>query len=162
MRIMVDITAKQMRIAELKSQGLKNKEIAAIEYPEAHGHAGDVIVSRELKKPHVAQYVDKGREIALKRYSVTWDTMIAKLTVMLNADKTDNLTGQIKPDYITQMNAIKLLIPLLEKKLEQPRIITDDSALQTVLNSGDEVELVKATFRKSAPSWHLNKPKLEA
>ena len=136
---MVEITAKQKRMAEMKSKGLSNREIAAIEYPHAKLHAGDVIVSRELKKLSVAKYVDKGREAALRRYSITWDRVIAKLNFFLDSDN-NNL----------QMQALRTILPMLEHS--EPIQKQDYTELSKAINSNiDDVELQRIVFKKTNP-----------
>lgn len=142
---MAELSEKQLRLAEMKSQGMKNKDIATALYPNATEHAGAVIVSRELKKPHVAQYVDKGREHALKKYKVNWDRIIFKLDKMLDAEKTNYRTGEIEPDYAAWGVAISKLMPMLGQVKETP---TQEN--YTMIKKGmDEVELQRLVFKKN-------------
>jgi len=149
---MVNLSVKQRRIAQLKSKGMKNKDIAKIEYPEAKEHSGEVLVSRQLKKPYVAQFVEQGREIALRKYSINWDILIAKLTVMLNAEKTDFHSGEILPDNTTQLAAIKELAKMLtdlEKSNNQQNTPLNNTELIKALNSNvDEVELMRLVLNQ--------------
>ena len=147
---MAQLTEKQLRIAKLKSEGKTNRDIAKIEYPDAKDHAGEVIVSRELKKGHVAKYVEQGREIALKKYGVTWDILIAKLVIMLNADKSDFHTGEILPDFTVQMSALKELAKMLDKPTQDRTTPIDNKDLVNALNNSiDDVELQRLVFRKN-------------
>jgi hypothetical protein len=148
---MVELSEKQEKLIELKSQGMKNKDIAAILYPEATEHAGAVIISRELQKPHVAKYVQQGRDAILKKYDINWNTIIAKLVIMLNAEKTDGLTGEIKPDYVLQLQVIKTILPMLDKANPQQNPIKNYPELQRALDKGNEVELQRLVFKKNEP-----------
>jgi hypothetical protein len=148
------ITAKQKQIAKLKSQGLKQKDIAKIVYPEATEHSGAVLISRELKKGHVAKYVEQGRDIAIKKYAITWDKLISKLNAMLEAEKFNQFTGEIVPDYTTQLSAVKVFMNMLpvDDDKTSPHIY-DNNDLQKALSSNvDEVELQRLTFRKKSTS----------
>jgi len=148
---MAELSIKEQEIIKLKSQGLKNREIAKIVYPQATQHAGDVLISRALKKPDVAKYVDQGVERALSKHNIHWDNLIGKLKIMLDADKTNPMTGEISADYAVQLNAIKTLISLMPKQQANnaPSNITE--LTEAINNNVDDVELQRITFKKSAP-----------
>jgi len=141
-----DIDAKQAQIIELKSQGKTNRDIGKIVYPERSQTVADTLVSRQLKKPHVAKYVDQGKERALAKYNITWDILMAKLIVMLNAEKRHALTGEVMPDNNLQFQVVKELIKMLDKKPEQQlNQVTNNIALIHALKSNaSEIDLLDA------------------
>jgi hypothetical protein len=151
------LTNKQAEIVKLKSQGLTNRAIAKIVYPEATIHAGDVLVSRQLKKSHVAKYVDQGREIALRKYNITYDLLLAELTIMLSAMKTDIHTGEVLPDYQVRLAAVKTFLPMLEKPpgTAKTNPITNPELFKALKDNNNEVELQRIVFTKN-PTQPIN------
>lgn len=146
---MVEISDKNLRIAKLRSEGKTLKEIARIEYPAATESSGTTIVSRELKKPHVAKYIDKGREYELKKHNITWERLIRKLEAKLEATKTDYHTGKILDDNATQLQAIKMLVTMLsENKATQIQGSTTNTTelVNAIKDNLNDVELQRVIF----------------
>lgn len=113
-----NISDKQKRIVEAKIKGLKNKDIAKIEYPQATQGSGEVLVSRQLKKEAVAQYYQQSRDLALQDLNITWRRIISVYEAGLNASKMDQFTGEITEDHTTRMSAADKLAKILPKEQE--------------------------------------------
>lgn len=119
---MVNLSVKQRRIIAYKMEGKTNKEIGALEYPKASEESQAVLVSRELKKQAVAQYLSKGLAESLDEFNINWPRLIKPLSDALNADKTvvhgnnaeDGWT-EVVPDHTIRLAALKQAIKLLEQ-----------------------------------------------
>lgn len=146
---MVDIpTPKQRRIIKSKIKGTSNKDIGAIEYPNATPRSQEVLVSRELKKGHVAQYYEQSKLQALKEHNITWSRIIAPLSDALEAgtkwQTTDEETGEVTThetiDHATRLRASKQAQDLLRIKDE---VDPDAAPLNTLPAGIDEIQLVR-------------------
>jgi hypothetical protein len=138
---MIELDVNQQKIADLKSQGKTNREIAKIVYPQQKLRNAEVLVSRQIRKPNVAKYIDKGKEYALIKYNMTWNRIIAKLEYFLDGDN-ENL----------QFQALRTLISLLPDKIE-PTNKQDNKELIAAINSKvDDVELQRIVFKKNEPT----------
>lgn len=129
---MVKISKKQERIARLKAEGLKNIEIAKQEYPRAKPESQAVLVSRELKKPNVAQYVEQMKEIAIKESNITWKRI------------TDAISEGLESERITErLSAAKQARELLEEQKHREEV------KQVNLPSNmDEIQLIRLLKNK--------------
>lgn len=137
---MVKITPKQRRIVKAHAKGVKNKDIGLVEYPMANSNSQAVLVSRELKKPNVAQYSEQMKLIALKENNITWTRIAKVINEALDADKMNQFTGEITPDYTIRLSANKQAQNLLEAKQ-----INDEfkEQLQRLPIGADTIELVR-------------------
>lgn len=139
---MVELSPKQRRIINAKLKGKKNKEIAPIEYPNAKEHSGEVLISRELKKPHVAQYYDKELSVLLAEHNVTKNQYLMNIGEAMQATKQNQFTGEVTPDHATRLQANK----------QAERFLDFDSApLQDIpdLTGLDEIALTHAVFKRN-------------
>lgn len=134
---------KQRRIVKAKIQGKKQRDIAAIEYPNAQLKSKDVLVSRELKKPIVAKYMDKELALLLEEQGVTKSQYILNIGQAMKADKQNNFTGEITPDWATRLSANKMAERFIKFEEEQPKENTPD------MTGLDDMELVGAVFKKT-------------
>ena len=135
-------TQKQRRIVRAKINGKKQREIGDIEYPNAKLPSKDVIISRELKKPHVAKYLEQSKLIALKESNITWKRVTDVISDSLDAEKQNNFTGEITPDYSTRLSAAKQARDLLDL----PKETKDEELKEKLLDiseNADEVQLLK-------------------
>lgn len=137
-----ELRAKEQRIAQARLQGKKLKEIAKEEYPNASKHAGEVQVSRVLKKPRVAQYIEQEKTVALKTYGFTWDRIIRKLNDKIDATKSDFHTGELVDDNSTQLQALKMVISLLDLPKDTNESQIKDKLLD-ISSNADEIQLVR-------------------
>lgn len=142
------ISAKDKRIAKAKIEGKKNKEIGAIEFPEATPESQAVLVSRSLKKPHVAQYLDKGKDIAIKESGITWTKVIEPIKDALKATKYASVAGDFfdtqLPDHAIRLKASDMASKLLGDEPNQ----TKDYDLENLDKNISEIELSKIIFKK--------------
>lgn len=135
------IDSRQKRIAELKAKGLKNPEIGARVYPNANPTSQRQLVSRQLKKPHVAQYFEQSKLIALKTHNITWDRVVKPISDGLDwEDKHGN------PDIQVRLRASKDARELLDLPTK-----TEDEELKDVLgklpSNLSELELQRLVFK---------------
>ena len=138
---MSELSTTQELIAKLKSQGKTNREIAQIAYPDKELHVAEVTVSRQVKKPNVAKYIDKGKDYNLIMNNLTWNRALAKLNYFLDCEN-ENL----------QFQALRTLISLLPGKIE-PTNKQDNKELIAAINSKvDDVELQRIVFKKTEPT----------
>ena len=145
-------SAKQRRIAQLKIQGKKNRDIGEVEYPKAQlgrdgkTYSADVIVSRELKKPAVAQYLEQMKLQALKEHNVTWSRIIKPISDALEAGKR-NESGEITPDHPTRLRAAKQGAELLQdKSLERDEV---KEKLLDISEDMDEIQMIRLMKNKN-------------
>lgn len=132
---------KQRRIVKSKIKGVKHREIANIEYPQASQESKDVIISRELKKPHVAKYMDKELSLLLQEQGVTKSQYITNVGQAMKADKQNTFTGEITPDWTTRLSANKMAERFL--KFEED----NTPVKQPELDGLDDMQLVGAVFK---------------
>lgn len=134
-------TEKQRRIVKAKVQGKKNRDIAKLEYPNAKLESQDVIVSRELAKPHVAKYYQESKLIALKNVGIDWQWIIDRINDAGNATKQNQFTGEIDADHGLRLRAAKQAQDLLEVKTKD---VDQTAAPLNNLPAGiDEVQLIR-------------------
>lgn len=144
---MVNMSEKDRRIAKAKIEGKKNKDIGVLEFPQATPESQAVLVSRTLKKPQVVQYLDKGREVAIKESGITWSKVIAPISDALNATKHVAVAGDFfdsgLPDHSIRLKASDMASKLLDN---EPTSFNDLGELDQNIN---EIELSKIVFKKS-------------
>lgn len=133
------LSNKQKRIVRAKIKGKTNREIAKVEYPNAAPDSQDVIVSRELSKPAVKQYLEQTKLQALKEHNITWSRIIAPISAALHA--TDR-TG--KPNHMIRLSAAKQARELLELKHSEEL----PPELANLPRDVDEIQLVRLLKNK--------------
>lgn len=142
------ISAKDKRIAKAKIEGMKNKEIGAVEFPEATPESQAVLVSRSLNKPHVAQFLDKGKDMAIKESGLTWAKVIEPIKDALNATKYASVAGDFYdtqlPDHPVRLKASDMASKLLG---DEPNP-TKDYDLENLDKDINEIELSKIVFKR--------------
>lgn len=157
---MPELSDKQKRIAELKSQGLKNPQVGAEVYPNANPTSQRQLVSRELKKPHVAQYYEQGKIQALKSNNINWDRIIKPINDALEAVKV--VTSHTEPDYEIPDHAIRLTASkhareLLKELSQNTQPQAHDSItskqLAEAVESGDILTIQQLVLEKSWLDW---------
>lgn len=129
---------KQRRIVKAKIQGKKQREIANVEYPQATQQSKDVLVSRELKKPIVAKYLNKELNKLLEEQGVTKSQYIMNVGQAMKADKQNTFTGEIVPDWTTRLNANKMAERFIKFEEEQSQSVIPEG-----FENYDEVQLVR-------------------
>lgn len=139
-----NISPRQRRIVKAKTKGASNKDIGAQEYPNATPASQQVLVSRQLKKPNVAQYYEQSKLQALKEHNITWSRIIKPISDGLSAstkiyDNQGILMAE-DPDLNTQMRASKQAADLLRIKDE---VDPDAAPLNTLPAGIDEIQLVR-------------------
>jgi hypothetical protein len=144
-----NISPKQRRIVKAKIKGVKNKDIGKVEYPNATPDSQAVLVSRELQKGHVAQYLEQSKLQALKEHKITWSRIIKPISDGLKAthkiyDKEGNVLVS-EPDLNTQMRASKQASELLRVKEEIDPVSSDGLKLPDDI---DEIQLIKLIKNK--------------
>jgi hypothetical protein len=144
-----NISPKQRRIVKAKIKGVKNKDIGKVEYPNATPDSQAVLVSRELQKGHVAQYLEQSKLQALKEHNITWSRIIKPISDGLKAthkiyDK-EGKTIVEEPDLNTQMRASKQASELLRVKEEIDPVSPDGLKLPDDI---DEIQLIKLIKNK--------------
>lgn len=123
-------TPKQRRIVKAKIKGYKHDEIAAHEYPKAKPENRRSIISQELHKPHVAQYYEQSKLIALKESNITWKRV------------TDAISRGLDDDN-KYLQAAKQAGDLLNL----PKETKDDELkdkLISIAQDADEIQLIRA------------------
>jgi hypothetical protein len=145
---MIKLSPKQKRIVKRKIEGLQNKDIGKLEYPTATPASQAVLVSRELKKPNVAQYYEQGKLKALQDNMITWNRIIKPVSDALDATMLAQVEGDYYdtgiPNHTTRLSASKRAQELLES------IDTTVTPIMDIkdLDSKDEVELQRIVFKK--------------
>lgn len=138
------ITPKTKRIIKAKIKGASNKDIGAVEYPNATPRSQEVMVSRELKKPNVAQYYEQSKLQALKEHNITWSRIIKPisdgLAAQTNIYDKQGILMATEPDLNTQMRASKQAADLLRIKDE---VDPDAAPLNNLPADFDEVQLIR-------------------
>jgi hypothetical protein len=139
-----NISPKQRRIVKAKIKGVKNKDIGKVEYPNATPDSQAVLVSRELQKGHVAQYLEQSKLQALKEHDITWSRIIKPISDGLKAThKIYDKEGKVlvsEPDLNTQMRASKQASELLRVKEEIDPVNPDGLKLPDDI---DEIQLIR-------------------
>lgn len=138
------ISPKQKRIVKAKIKGAKLKDIGNVEYPNATDRSKEVLVSRELNKPHVAQYLDKELSKTLETNHVTKAQYIMNIGLAMTADKQNQFTGEITPDIGARLAGNKQAERFLKFTDPPPTTIKEFD-----IEGMDELELTKAVFRKN-------------
>lgn len=144
------ISPKQRRIIKAKIKGTKLKDIGNMEYPNATERSKEVLVSRELNKPHVAQYLEQSKLLALKEHNITWSRIIKPISEALDATKVvilgkgEEAFADVQPDHTTRLSATKQARELLEK----PPTKDIKEELTKLANGSTELEIVQAIFKK--------------
>lgn len=138
-------TPKQRRIIKSKIKGASNKDIGAVEYPNATPRSQEVLISRELNKPNVAQLYQESKLIALKNVGIDWQWIIDRINDAGHATKQNQFTGEVDPDHGLRLRAAKQAQDLLEVK-------TKDAETAPIFNNlpadVDTVELVRLLKRQ--------------
>jgi hypothetical protein len=127
---------KQRRIVHGKIKGLKNTEIGKQEYPKDKPISQRQLVSRELKKPAVAQYLEQSKLIALKESNITWRRV------------TDAISRGLDDDN-KYLSAAKQASDLLD----MPRDTKDEElnqALKSLPSNVDEIRLIQLMKSKTS------------
>lgn len=140
-------TEKQRRIVKSKIQGKKQRDIGKVEYPKASQASQDVLVSRELSKPHVAKYMDKELSVLLEQNNVTKSQYIMNIGQAMQADKQNQFTGEIIPDHAMRLSANKQAREFLDISDKDSNVYPDISKAMT--DNVDEIELQRLIFKKS-------------
>lgn len=147
---MVNLSQKQRRIVEAKLEGRKNKEIGKLEYPNATPESQAVLVSRELKKPNVAQYHSKGLSKLLEAGGVTKNQYILNIGQAMQANKVASLAGDFYeteiPDYTVRLQANKQAERFL--KFEEQDKELNPELSKALKGDYDEVQLVRLMKNK--------------
>lgn len=133
------ISAKQKRIVKAKIQGKKNREIAQVEYPDATQESQDVIMSRELNKPAVKQYLEQTKLQALKEHNITWSRIIKPIS-----DGLEATTERRRPNYQVRLAAAKQARELLELKYNEEI----PPEFKSLPSNVDEIQLVRLLKNK--------------
>lgn len=141
---MPKLSRKDKQIANAHVKGVKNKDIGKIHYPNANPNSQAVLVSSTLKKPHVAQYVEQSKTIALKELGVTWKRIAQTFVDALDANKQNQFTGEINPDHAIRMQAGKNLANLMEDKNKEEV----NEVIGNIPNV-DEVQLIRLLKNKT-------------
>lgn len=139
--MMVNLSDKSKRIIEAKLNGKKNKDIGKLEFPDATEGSQAVLVSRELKKPHVAQYYDKELNVLLAEHGVTKSQYIMNIGLGMQAMKQNQFTGEITDDLGMRLQANKQAERFLKFDEETPQSKENLEGL-------DDYELTHAILRK--------------
>lgn len=144
-----NIKSADLKIAELKQKGVKNKDIAKQVFPELPIKSAEVKVSRYLNKGHVAQYLITSKNEALKELKVNWYELLLPFTDALKADRIvvhgnqEDSWVEVVPDHTIRMNGAKELI----------KHMPDDSPINPFdgldLEGMDTLELSKVVLKKS-------------
>lgn len=135
------VSSKDKRIVKARIKGKKLKEIAAKEYPNAKENSGMVLVSRQLKKPHVAQYYEQSKLQALKDLNITWRRVIKPISEGLDFESDDKAEA-IK----IRMSASKQARELLQLKDQQE---TTQQTQQNIPMDIDEIEVQRLLFKSN-------------
>lgn len=134
-------TEKQRRIVKAKIQGQKQRDIANVEYPQASQESKDVLVSRELHKPHVAKYLDKELSVMLEQQNVTKSQYIQNIGLAMTADKQDQFTGEVRPDIGARLQGNKMAERFI--KFDEP-----SHSEPMDLSNMDTMEMTKVLFKR--------------
>lgn len=140
-------TQKQRRIIKAKIQGASNKDIGAAEYPQATPQSQAVLISRELKKTNVAQYMEQSKLQALKEHNITWSRIIRPINDALEANKVvilgkgEDAFADVQPDHTTRLSAAKQARDLMEDKRAAP---TDPAPPMNIPADADAIEILRA------------------
>lgn len=143
-----NIKSADLRIAELKQKGFKNKQIAKQVFPELPIKSAEVKVSRYLNKGAVAQYLSTSKEQALVELKVNWYELMETFTEALEASKTvvhgkdEDSWVEVVPDHTVRMNAAKELMKHIKDENKSPIDDLDLTGMNTL-------ELTRAVLRKS-------------
>lgn len=140
------------KFIEAKAQGKNNTEAALIA-GAANKQAAHKAGYRLNKVVDMQKTIDK----ALSKKGITLDNLLQVYVDALQAEQTDRLTGEISVNHTMRMKAADKLLDLSgiitqlkhQNPMSQNITTTDYKEIQGALKSGDEVELVKATFRKT-------------
>lgn len=122
------ISKKQREIAKMKAKGLKNTEIGKVVYPNATPLSQRQLVSRELKKPNVAQYQEQIKEIAIKDSNITWKRITDAISDGLDSNRISD-----------KLSAAKQARELLETKQKVEEVKEQITHLPNV----DEIQLIR-------------------
>lgn len=137
---MIKLSQKQKRIAKAKVRGLSNKQIGEAEYPNANPDSQGVIISRELAKPQVAEYIEGGKQKAIEQLGITWVEILKPRLDALQAVKWNEFTGEIVTDHLTRLKASESL----EKIIQDKKVVVTTPILERALEEGiDEIQLVR-------------------
>ncbi len=149
---MVKISAKDRRIALASAEGLSNKEIGAVEYPNATPESQAVLVSRVLKKQWVAQYRDKELAVLLKTHGVTKNQYIENIGKAMKATKIVTSHTELDyevPDHTVRLNANRQA----ERFLKFEDVKQEGSeVLKQALKEGDELQMIRVLKNKDNDS----------
>lgn len=145
--IMNDNLSPDLRIAELKAKGMKNKDIAPLVYPDLPIESALVKVSRHLTKGQAGAYLEQSKLQALKEHNITWSRIIAPIADALEANHVvilgskEDAFADVQPDHSTRLRASRQASELLKVKDE----IGPDTPAPINLPSGmDEVQILRA------------------
>jgi hypothetical protein len=150
---MVKLSAKDRRIALASAKGLSNKEIGAVEYPNATPESQAVLVSRVLGKTHVAQYRDKELDVLLNKHGVTKNQYIENIGQAMKATKI--VTSHTEPDYEVPDHTVRLNANRqAERFLKFDNDIKQEGSevLNKALKEGDELQMIRVLKNKGNDS----------
>lgn len=103
------LSDKQRKIVKLKISGKKNKDIAKQLYPNATQKSGEVLVSQQLHRVNVQQALEE----AYRKHDLTPDRLVKPISDALDAEKVNDITGEVTTDHTTRLKAASIGLNLL-------------------------------------------------
>lgn len=129
---MPKLSEKQRKIVKAKISGKKNRQIAKEFYPNATPKSGEVLVSRELNKVNVREALEQ----AYAKHNLTPERLVQPISDALDAEKVNDVTGEVTKDHATRLKAASLGLNLIGAN--RPQEVRDITFIQVVNEQKDK------------------------
>ena len=140
--------SKDIEIIKHKAKGKTLKQIAAVVYPDQSVHAGEVSVSRRLKKAEIQTELQR----ELNRQGITLKKALAPIKDGLEATKYAQVEGDFYdtqlPEHTTRLHASRMALDLLDRATPSSLSPVDSGRIAVALEHGSETDLLGVIFGK--------------
>src|SRR3990167_8875334 len=139
---------QDIEIIKHKAKGKTLKQIAEVVYPNQSVHAGEVSVSRRLKKAEVQTELKK----ELNRQGITLKKALKPIADGLEATKYAQEEGDFYntklPEHTTRLHASRMALDLLDRATPSSLGSVDSGRIAVALEHGNETDLLGVIFGK--------------
>src|SRR3990167_9369819 len=137
---------QDIEIIKHKAKGKTLKQIAEVVYPNQSLHAGEVSVSRRLKKAEIQTELQR----ELNRQGITLKKALAPIKDGLEATKYAQVEGDFYntklPEHTTRLHASRMALDLLDRATPSMLSPVDNGRIAIALESGSEHDLLGVIF----------------
>ena len=139
------MTTKQVQVIKKVSEngGITGEQLKAIGYSDS--------IAKNPHKVIKATAVQTALQKALRKHKITFDRAIKPISDALGAEKVNEETGEITPDYNVQLKASAQALKLIndDYPVQAENVQKSPPNLLKAIHNSDEVELQRIIFSKT-------------